>query len=163
MEARSNPVDGNAVVCLKQRSAWVSFQPSVCQDIFSQTFIGCLSIVILLFKFALRHDRGFGSFEPPTAWIVRLCQGAAILGTPTDFQLLHWSWKSGGRWSFAHAVVLVILGIVALVPRLVRNGSVGQVGIRNFWLADACVWAHCSLSGTYSVHLSQAAEYPVTG
>ena len=111
MEARCAPTEGCSSVCLKRQSSWVSFQHFVYQDIVWQGIAGALSIAILIFKFPIRRSLGFGRYTQPATWIIHLCQAAAVLGTLIDLQLLQWSWTTGNRGSFMHAVVMIVLEV----------------------------------------------------
>lgn len=163
MEARSSPREGHAIVCVKHQSIFQSFQPFVMQEISWQLIVGVLSVVILAFKFELREALGFGPFQPPAEWIARLCLTSATIGIFIDVQMVYWAWMNGSRWSVAHASSMLFLEVACLAPRFIWRSLSQSIAIRQFWLADAASWIHCLLSALFSVHLSQTAEYPVTG
>ena len=164
LEARPDPAVGDAIVALRSQNVLRSLQPLVLQDIAWQLAVGSCSVLALVFKFEIRDALGFGVFEPPTEWILRLCLATATLAVLIDLQLVHWAWTTGGTRSFAHASFMVLLEVAVLVPRYIwRDPDVTASTIMNFWLADASVWVHCLLCGAFSVYLSQTSEYPAMG
>ena len=163
MEARSGSETGSVSVCVKHQSLLQSFQPLVMQEISWQLIVGTLSVMVLLFKFQLRTALGFGYFQPPAEWIGRLCTASATLGVLIDLQVPLWAWRTGGKWSFVHALVIVLAEIACVTPRYIWRGQTEATSIWQFWLADGCTWLHCLLCASFSVHLSQACEYPFVG
>lgn len=122
-----------------------------------------VSVLVLAFKFELRHVLGFGPFVTPAKWIAWLCLVASTLAMLIDFQLLYWAWTQRLTYGLPHAVLLILVEIRTLAPRFIwLNGSDNTKAV-TFSLANAAVWLHCLLSAMYSITLNQSTQYPVTG
>jgi hypothetical protein len=65
-----------------------------------------------------------------------------------------------------HGAIFFLVEVMTLVLRvfwLLRNRQVGNQAVRSFWLADATSWFHNVVGSSFSVHLNESTEYPVTG
>lgn len=162
-EARSPASIGNAAVTLKSDHPWTSCQPDIAQDIVWQILVSFFSTVVLAFKFDIRDTLGFKDFAPPQIWVFWLGIGLGLLGALISIQIPQWALTHGKRWSLVHGLMFPIIEITAFAVRLIWRSSDGIVGVRNFWIADMLVWIHAFLGATYSMHLGQSTEYPVTG
>jgi hypothetical protein len=163
MEAKSNPVTGKGVVCLKRSIPWMSFRPDIEQDILWQLLIGVASILVLVFKYPLRVALGFSIFVKPQGWIFILGIVATGLAMLPTLLIPIWAWKNGRITCFLHACLISLVGVVAFGLRVLWQSRTSINDVRSFWIADAVVWIHCLLCSLFSRYLDESTEYPVTG